>query len=132
MLRFIINRLDLLREIIREVPGTLAASVGGRCGRCSVSVSRKCLCSHRCVRTSAPSKSLQDQGWRDIGTQQRAAKGCGKERGGGVYLIKEGKALGLGPLVSNLYFLLTQLEEATLPQLLRLRLGGSSATLLTL
>ena len=76
------------------------------------------------MRTSAPSQSLQDQGWRDIGTQQRAAKGCGKERGGGVYLVKEGKALGLGPLVSNLYFLLTQLEEATLPQLLRLRLGG--------
>ena len=38
MLTSIINPLDLLREIIREVPGTLAASVGGGCGRCSVSV----------------------------------------------------------------------------------------------
>lgn len=75
------------------------------------------------MRTSAPSQSLQDQGWRDKGTQQRAAKGCGKERGGDVYLIKEGKALGLGPLVSNVYSLLAQLEEATLPQPLRLRLG---------
>lgn len=86
--------------------------------------SRKCLWSYRCVRTSAPSQSLQDQGWQDKGTQQRAAKDCGKERGGGVYLIKEGKALGLGPLVSNLYSLLAQLEEATLPQSQRLRLGG--------
>ena len=64
------------------------------------------------MRTSAPSQSLQDQGWWDKGTQQRAAKGCGKERGGDVYLIKEGKALGLGPLVSNIYSLLAQLEEA--------------------
>lgn len=40
----------------------------------------------------------------------------GKKEGGDVYLIKEGKALGLGPLVSNVYSLLAQLEEATLPQ----------------